>query len=90
MLVRDPRRRSSLEDIMNHVWLTEGEVAPIPLMPLIHREHISKDDNLHIVQKMVDGKIATKEEILQYVLLAKLMHQLCRMCRKKKHRYFTL
>ncbi len=50
---------------MNHDWLTDGEIAPIPLMPLIVREHISEDDHIHIVEKMAEGKIASKEEILQ-------------------------
>ena len=46
-------------------WLQQGEVSGIPIMPLISRQHISDDDNAIIVQKMVDGKIASKEEILQ-------------------------
>ncbi len=63
--MRDPENRASLQDIMYDPWLQKGEVSSIPIMPLISRQHISEDDHAVIVQKMVDGKIASKEEILQ-------------------------
>ena len=65
LLVRDPEHRASLQEIMYDPWLQQGKVSSTPIMPLISRQHISDDDNAIIVQKMVDGKIASKEEILQ-------------------------
>ena len=63
--MREPENRANLQDIMYDAWLQQGEVSGIPIMPLISRQHISDDDHAYIIQKMVDGKIASKEEILQ-------------------------
>ena len=65
LLVRDPENRASLGEILQDPWLQQGEVSTIPIMPLISRQDISDEDHAYIVQKMVDGKIASKEEILQ-------------------------
>ena len=65
MLQREPDNRASLEDIMNHSWLTEGQVPPIPLMPLVSREDLSEEDQAYIIRKMVEGKIASSEEIIE-------------------------
>ena len=65
LLVRDPARRANLDEIIHHPWLTRGESVPVPLMPLISREHLSDEDHSYIVQRMVDGKIDAKDEILK-------------------------
>uniref|UniRef100_A0A1E1XBQ5 SNF-related serine/threonine-protein kinase n=1 Tax=Amblyomma aureolatum TaxID=187763 RepID=A0A1E1XBQ5_9ACAR len=66
MLIRDPDKRASLEEIAADPWLTTGD-APQPAdhLPLIHREHLSEEDHSHIIQKMVNGCIASKDDILE-------------------------
>ena len=65
MLVREPVNRARLEEILSHQWLTQGDIQPVPLLPLISRETISDEDHASIIQKMVDLGIGTKEEIIQ-------------------------
>ncbi|XP_041375698.1 SNF-related serine/threonine-protein kinase-like isoform X2 [Gigantopelta aegis] len=64
MLKREPSNRASLEEIILHPWLMGGEFLPPSYMPLISREQISEEDHSYLVQRMVEGKIATREEIL--------------------------
>lgn len=68
MLVRDPSQRISLEDIERDQWLT-GDLkrdSHIQInLPLLSREHVSEEDHNYVVQKMVEGKICTKDEIFQ-------------------------
>lgn len=63
MLVREPEKRATLEDIANDPWL-EADTQTDLSLPLVSRQHISDEDHALIVQKMVNGKIATKEEVL--------------------------
>ncbi|XP_059468439.1 SNF-related serine/threonine-protein kinase [Neocloeon triangulifer] len=66
MLVREPDKRASLEELAKDPWLQEGSgVQPSEYLPLISREHVSEEDHNLIIQKMVSGKIAAKEEILE-------------------------
>jgi len=67
MLVREPEKRAKLEDLAKDSWLQEGseQQQPAEYLPLISREHVSDEDHNIIIQKMVSGKIATKEEILE-------------------------
>ncbi|XP_066991528.2 SNF-related serine/threonine-protein kinase [Anabrus simplex] len=66
MLIREPERRASLEEIAADAWLGEDPSAePADFLPLVSREHVSDEDHALIIQKMVNGKIATKEEILE-------------------------
>lgn len=66
MLVRDPSKRISLEDIERHQWLASDDVDNLSRinLPLLTREHVSEDDHNYVVQKMVEGKICSREEIL--------------------------
>ncbi|XP_021924887.1 SNF-related serine/threonine-protein kinase isoform X3 [Zootermopsis nevadensis] len=65
MLVREPERRASLEEIAADPWLGEDlNTQPTDFLPLVSREHVSEEDHALIIQKMVNGNIATKEEIL--------------------------
>ena len=65
MLQRDPVNRATLEDIANDPWLQTGStIQPAAYLPLVSREHLSEEDHAVILQKMVNGNIATKEEIL--------------------------
>lgn len=65
MLVRNPEQRATLDEIAKHKWLVSGKADPSPLdtIPLVSREQLSEEDHNLIVQKIVNGNIATKEEI---------------------------
>ncbi|XP_063245009.1 SNF-related serine/threonine-protein kinase isoform X2 [Bacillus rossius redtenbacheri] len=64
MLIREPEKRATLEQIAADPWLGEDNSQPADFLPLISREHVSEDDHALIIQKMVNGNIASKEEIL--------------------------
>lgn len=72
MLVRDPKKRASLEQIAKDPWLEENQQNDAQqindFMPLVSREEINEDDHTFIIQKMINGNIATKEDIIQYVI----------------------
>lgn len=65
MLVRAPEKRATLGEIAAHPWLisSKQEVNTADVMPLVSREQLSEEDHTFIVQKIVNGNIATKEEI---------------------------
>ncbi|XP_076752178.1 SNF related kinase [Xylocopa sonorina] len=65
MLVREPEGRASLEQIAADPWLAIGiDSDPVEALPLVSRQQVSDDHHNHIITKMVNGNIATKEEIL--------------------------
>ncbi|KAM0728397.1 SNF-related serine/threonine-protein kinase [Formica fusca] len=65
MLVREPEGRASLEEIAADSWLAIGsDLDTIETLPLVSRQQVSDDHHNHIITKMVNGNIATKEEIL--------------------------
>ncbi len=69
MLIREPSRRLTLEQILRHPWLAAGgEYNPASYMPLISYEHLTEEDHTYVVQKMVEGKIASKDEIVRYII----------------------
>ncbi|XP_066249817.1 SNF-related serine/threonine-protein kinase-like isoform X1 [Euwallacea similis] len=68
MLVRNPEKRATLKEISSHLWLAscfveDNSASDTLALPLISREHLSEDDHNFIVQKIVNGNIATKEEV---------------------------
>lgn len=65
MLVRNPEKRATLAEIANHKWLIVGKQdnPPLDTLPLVSREQLTEEDHNLIVQKIVNGNIATKEEI---------------------------
>uniref|UniRef100_A0A1B0AM47 SNF-related serine/threonine-protein kinase n=1 Tax=Glossina palpalis gambiensis TaxID=67801 RepID=A0A1B0AM47_9MUSC len=66
MLVRDPKKRATIEQIAADPWVKENaEIDDADFLPLVKREQISEEDHAFIVQKMINGNIASKEEILQ-------------------------
>ncbi|XP_058823927.1 SNF-related serine/threonine-protein kinase [Topomyia yanbarensis] len=66
MLVREPDKRATLQKIAQDCWLLEGSTDETPeYLPLVSREQVSEEDHSLIIQKMINGKIATKEEILE-------------------------
>lgn len=68
MLVREPEKRATLQQIANDGWLMEDTILhpqhPDQL-PLISREQVSEEDHSLIIQKMVNGNIAQKDEVLE-------------------------
>ncbi|KYQ54279.1 SNF-related serine/threonine-protein kinase [Trachymyrmex zeteki] len=65
MLVREPEGRASLEEIAADPWLAIGsDLDTMETLPLVSRQQVSDDHHNHIITKMVNGNIATKEEIL--------------------------
>ena len=66
MLKREPGHRANLGEIEEHKWLKVGSNdIPHYHMPLMSREHVSEEVHISVVEKMVEGSIASKEEILQ-------------------------
>ncbi|KAK3778545.1 hypothetical protein RRG08_064414 [Elysia crispata] len=66
MLVREPSHRLRLEDIEQDPWLASDGTSEEVLrtnLPLLSREQVSEEDHTYVVQKMVEGKICTREEI---------------------------
>ena len=66
MLVREPEKRATLSEIATDPWVTAGEGVTVEDFdtPLVAKEQLSEEDRTAIVQKMVNGPIASKEEIL--------------------------
>ncbi|XP_076685940.1 SNF related kinase isoform X2 [Andrena cerasifolii] len=65
MLVREPEGRARLEEIAADSWLAIGSDSDfVETLPLVSRQQVSDDHHNHIITKMVNGNIATKEEIL--------------------------
>lgn len=63
MLVREPEKRASLEEIAADPWV---KVDTNDLsVPLVSCRTLSEADHASIIQKMVAGNICTKEEILE-------------------------
>lgn len=65
MLVRNPEKRATLEEIAADVWLKDVDVMNNDESPLVSKQLINEDDHSLIVQKMITGKIATKEQIME-------------------------
>lgn len=61
MLVRGPEKRATLEQIAQDEWLAQGaQEDTVPeYLPLVSRQQVSDDDHTLIIQKMVNGNIAT-------------------------------
>ncbi|XP_044583157.1 serine/threonine-protein kinase par-1 isoform X1 [Cotesia glomerata] len=64
MLVRAPEGRATLEQIASDPWLGIETDDPVDVLPLVSREQVSDEHHNLIITKMVNGNIATKEEIL--------------------------
>lgn len=66
MLVREPEKRATLAEIATDPWVTAGEGVTVEDFdtPLVAKEQLTEDDRSAIVQRMVNGNIATKELIL--------------------------
>uniref|UniRef100_A0A1I8H1X3 SNF-related serine/threonine-protein kinase n=1 Tax=Macrostomum lignano TaxID=282301 RepID=A0A1I8H1X3_9PLAT len=95
LLQRDPTRRPTLDSILEDEWL-----CGLPTLscgtPLVCANEVSPEDQLEVVDKMVEGGLATRDEILAalgrddyshvtatYYLLAE---RLMRRARLERHR----
>ncbi|XP_072947268.1 SNF-related serine/threonine-protein kinase [Epargyreus clarus] len=67
MLVREPEKRATLSEIATDPWVTAGEGVTVEDFdtPLVAKEQLSEEDRSAIVQRMVNGAIASKEHILE-------------------------
>ena len=68
MLIREPLKRSTLQDITEDPWLQGAETNTEQLadcLPLVSREHLTEEDHAHILHRMVAGTIATMDQILE-------------------------
>lgn len=66
MLVVAPDKRSTLKQIAQNPWLVQDGQDHVPeYLPLVSRQQVSDDDHTLIIQKMVNGNIAAKEEIIE-------------------------
>ena len=50
---------------MEHPWVKNVEPNAVPLVPLISREHLTDDDHSYILQTMIKGQIAKKDQVIQ-------------------------
>lgn len=64
MLVRQPEKRATLDEIANDPWLKNTQSDNVT-KPLASRENISEEDHNVIVEKMIGGGVATKEQIAE-------------------------
>ncbi len=80
MLQRQPEVRASLEDIVQDPWLTEEDEADLAeapgtaghhrglseeeMIPLVTREHLTDEEHSSVLQRMVNGSIAHREDII--------------------------
>ena len=70
MLVREPEKRATLEQIAQDAWLCQGAPAQQPEnVPLVNCEQLSEEETDSVIQRMVKGKLGTKEEIQELVFL---------------------
>lgn len=65
MLVRNPDNRATLEEIAADIWLKDVDLIKNDESPLVSKQLINEEDHALIVQKMISGKIATKEQIME-------------------------
>lgn len=56
---------TTTQQIANDPWLSQGQQSTPEYLPLVSKEQVSDEDHSFIVQKMVNGNIAQKDEILE-------------------------
>lgn len=71
MLVRQPDKRATLSQIASDPWVCSTDTTDSieesneDNLPLVSRQHLNEEDHALIIQKMVNGQIATKDQILE-------------------------
>ncbi|KAI7806951.1 SNF-related serine/threonine-protein kinase [Triplophysa rosa] len=76
MLQRDPKRRASLEEIECHAWLQGVDPSPATKYstPLVSHKNLSEEEHNGIIQRMVLGDIADRENIIEALETNKYNH----------------
>ncbi|KAM9724575.1 SNF-related serine/threonine-protein kinase isoform 1-T2 [Menidia menidia] len=76
MLQRDPKCRASLEEIEKHKWLQGVDPSPATKYntPLVSHRNLSEDEHNSIIQRMVLGDIADRENIVDALETNKYNH----------------
>lgn len=72
MIVREPEKRATLDDVMSDIWYRHCEDDDdiddqhyVDSLPLISHRTISQTDHQSILDQMVDGNIAELDDILK-------------------------
>ena len=72
MIVREPEKRATLDDVMSDIWYRQCEDDDdvddqhyVDSLPLISHRTISQDDHQSILDQMMDGNIAELDDILK-------------------------
>lgn len=73
MIVREPEKRATLDEVMSDAWYRKCEDENdhvedqhyVDSLPLISHKTISQKDHQLILSQMIDGNIAEQEAILQ-------------------------
>lgn len=67
MLQRDPKKRATLEEIESHNWLKGVDPSPATKMstPLVSHRNLSEEEHGSIIQRMVRGGIADRDNITE-------------------------
>jgi hypothetical protein len=72
MIVREPEKRATLDEVMSDVWYRQCEDDDdvddqhyVDSLPLISYKTISKTDHESILHQMIEGNIAEREAILK-------------------------
>jgi SNF-related kinase len=64
MIVREPEKRATLNEVMSNVWYRPVEDIPDD-DDIDSLKFLSKDDHESIVHQMIDGNLAEQEAILK-------------------------
>ena len=70
MLKREPKERISLSKIVNHPWMIRDgrQCCDNSLcVALVGKEHLAPEDQESIIQRMIEGGIGSRSEILRCV-----------------------
>uniref|UniRef100_A0A1I8GQ93 SNF-related serine/threonine-protein kinase n=1 Tax=Macrostomum lignano TaxID=282301 RepID=A0A1I8GQ93_9PLAT len=65
LLQRDPSKRPTLDGILTDDWFADVQHSVYDERPLISLGRISQADQQEVIGKMVDGGLATEQEILE-------------------------
>ena len=76
MLQRDPKNRTSLELIEEHEWLQGVDPSPATKLatPLVSHRSLSEEEHGCIVQRLVLGGIADRDDITEYASPTRRLH----------------
>ncbi|MFH4974187.1 hypothetical protein AB6A40_000896 [Gnathostoma spinigerum] len=65
MLVKDPARRATMDEIIDNPWVIAGERGLDRVLPLVGRETLPPAAHATIIEQMVEGGVDSEENILR-------------------------